>query len=131
MNTFLLSHTLKKLEQRVTLIEESVFRKVKRLRATEAQRFLILYHMKMIDPILDFCESQNQKDKFLSVLIDIDPVNAKKFLIETSRKDRPLLETISNYTFLSEFFSQKGYEKIALAVDKKLSSIRADKEKTR
>jgi hypothetical protein len=120
---------INKLNQRITVLEEAVFKKVKRLKATEAQRFLILHHLGLTKPLRDLEISQNQKDLLVSVLLDIDPNNAKKFLVETSKKDRPLLETISNYLFLSEFFEKVKLEKHHIEAERILNRLRADKEK--
>lgn len=120
---------LNKLNQRITVLEETVFKKVKRLRATEAQRFLVMYHLGLVEPIKKLEISQNQKDILISVLLDIDPNNAKKFLAETAKKDRPLLETISNYTFLSSLFEKVKNDKLYTETERILNRLRADKEK--
>jgi hypothetical protein len=60
------------IDQRLSLIEEKVFKKVKRLRATEAQKFLILYHLGLIAPIRQLPISQNKKDLLVSVMLDIN-----------------------------------------------------------
>lgn len=120
---------INKLNQRITVLEEAVFKKVKRLRATEAQRFLVLYHLGLVEPIKKLEISQNQKDILISVLLDIDPTNAKKFLAETAKKDRPLLETISNYTFLSSLFEKIKNDKLYTETERILIRLRADKEK--
>src|SRR5438309_11509731 len=96
------------IDQRLKLLEEKVFKKAKRLRATEAQRFLIDYHLGLIAPIQQLPTSQNQKDILVSIRYDIDPDNARKFLAQTNSKNKPLLHTISNYTFLVNFFEQVG-----------------------
>jgi hypothetical protein len=119
---------LNRINQRLAVLEESVFKKVKRVRATEAQRFLILYHLGLIEHIKKLTISQNQKDLLVGIILDIDPNNAKKFLVETSKKVRPLLKTISNYTFLSEFFEKNGHKKLASEAEKILIELRASKD---
>jgi len=120
---------INKLDQRISVLEETVFKKVKRLRATEAQRFLVLYHLGLVELIKKLEISQNQKDVLVSVLLDIDPHNAKKFLSETAKKNRPLLETISNYTFVSSLFEKIKNDKLNIETERILNRLRADKEK--
>ncbi len=119
---------IRKIEQRITVIEETIFKKVKRLRATEGQRFLIFFHLGLIKTINELPVSQNQKDLLVSLMLDIDPNNSKKFLSESAKKERPLLNTIANYTFLSDFFDKEGYNEIFNKVEKILASLKANKE---
>jgi hypothetical protein len=51
--------------RRVSILEENVFKKVKRLRATEAQRFLIALHMGHIDRI----KEQSRPGSFTILLL--------------------------------------------------------------
>ena len=93
------------LSQRVEVLEEKIFRKVNRVRATEAQRFLLYYYDGGIDKVLqDSTTFQKNKNLFLSVMLDIDPDNAGKFLSQITRKAKPLLDTESNYSFLVDFY---------------------------
>jgi hypothetical protein len=119
-----------RLETRISVLEEQIFKKVKRLRATESQRFLIIYHLGLIPEIQKLDISQNQKDLIVSVMLDIDKDNAKKYLAETAKKKKPLLDTISNYSFLVDFFEKTGLTKISITVERKLNALKADKELT-
>mgnify|MGYP003577615774 CR=1 FL=1 len=114
----------KDINQRLTLIEEKVFKKVKRIRGTEAQRFLIHYHLDLIKPIQEMgILSQNQKALLLSVMIDCDKDNAEKFLAELGKKERPKLHTETNYRFLVEVFETLGMEEKAKEADRILNEI--------
>ena len=59
-------------DQRLTLLEEATFKKLKRIRGTEAQRFLLHYYIGTIKIIQEMADlSQNEKDSFVSLLLDI------------------------------------------------------------
>lgn len=113
-----------RLNDRIKVLEEKAFKKLKRLRATEAQRFLIFFHLGLLNPIKENAGLlQHQKDTLISVILDIDPDNAKKFLLETGKKIKPLLRTKSNYTFLVNFFETLGCKQTANEVHKILLKI--------
>ena len=126
---FINEYRIHKIDQRVKLLEEAVFKKLKRFRGTEAQRFLILYHLGIVEQIRKMDLSQNLRDLLVSVMLDIDIHNSKKFLSESAKKERPLLNTVSNYTFLLDFFEKLGVEKNTSEVEKILNILKEKKER--
>lgn len=122
-------HKLTQLTARVEQLEETVYRKRKRKSATEAQRFLLLYYAGAVDHIREMPISQNSKDLYVATAADIDPENARKFLSELGKKEKPLLETASNYSFLVDFFEKVKDRKREAEVAKILNKIRTVKEK--
>ncbi|OLY94406.1 hypothetical protein SAMN05444008_1015 [Cnuella takakiae] len=118
------------IDQRLTLLEEKVFKKLKGLRATDAQRFLLFHYMKGLEPIIQRSDiSQNQKDLLVSLIINIDQDNAKKFLAELGKKVKPKLETETNYNFLVQQFASLGLSDLEAKAEIILTKIRAEKEK--
>src|SRR5687767_14972575 len=81
---------IQKLEQRIQILEEKVFKKVQRIRATEAQKFLLAYYSGALKQIIELNISQNSKDLLVSVMLDIDPDNARKYLSELGKKNKQL-----------------------------------------
>ncbi|RYG14912.1 MAG: hypothetical protein EOO07_16490 [Chitinophagaceae bacterium] len=123
-------YKLSLLTQRVELLEEKIFKKVKRNRATEAQRFL-LYHLSgSINHIIQNSEySQKQKALLVSLMLDIDPENARKFISELAKKEKPLLNTESNYTYLVDVFQREGFKGLEEKAEKTLLEILSKKGK--
>ena len=52
-------------------------------------------------------------------MMDIDPDNARKYLTESVKNSKPLLDTESNYTFLEGFFEELAYEQKVKEFQKK------------
>jgi len=117
------------LENRIAILEEHVLKAPKRLRATEAQRFLIAFYLGQFNKIMEYTISQKQKGITLSVMLDIDPDNARKFLAEIPKKEKTLLHTESNYTFLVQFFIDNGYKELQEEADHILIAIQNAKDK--
>jgi hypothetical protein len=116
------------IDQRLSLIEEKVFKKLKRLKATEAQRFLILFHLGLFTPVPSLDIQQQHKDLIISVLLDIDPSNAKKYIIELSSDNKPKLRTITNYTFLINFFKKVELYTLSDKMEEILTEIEKEQE---
>src|SRR5512138_2897779 len=95
------SYELTKIRQRLDLLEEAVFKKPKRLRATRSQRVLILKHLGLLEKIDELNLQQNQKASLISMLLDADPDNIEKDLSQVHKKDSRLISE-QNFTFLEE-----------------------------
>lgn len=122
-------HRLAQLTSRVETLEETVFKKRKRKQTTEAQRFLLFYYLGGMKFILEIPTSQNMKDLYVAEMLDIDPDNVRKFRSELGKKNKPLLETVSNYTFLVEFFGKIKDRKNEAEAAKILLRLNNEKEK--
>ena len=116
------------MENRIAVLEEHVFKRPKRLRGTEAQRFLITLYLGQLDKIIQSSISEKQKSLTVSVMLDIDPDNARKFLAELGKKEKYRLHTESNYTFLVQFFTDNGHKEPAEEADRILIAIQNAKD---
>lgn len=116
-------------DQRFKNLEDKVFNKKRRREVTGAQRFLIMYYLKALDPIIqNELISQNTKDGQVAAILDIDRDNAKKYLSELAKKTKPLLHTKTNYEFLMNFFAKPGQEDILKQVERTLTNILKHRE---
>jgi hypothetical protein len=116
--------------QRLENLERALIKRRKRNKATDAQRFLLLFHSGSLAAITGNSGlSQGQKAQLVSTIIDIDVDNAKKYLSEIAKADRPLLDTISNYTFLFNFYNNAKDVEQAKKMDLHLLKLTAEKIK--
>jgi hypothetical protein len=98
--------------QRVAILEDQYLKKPKRLRATKAQKILILKHMGLLEKIDEIAMSQNKKALLLSVLLDADRDNVETDLSHVHLKESPLRNE-PNYAFLVEFFEKINEKQIS------------------
>jgi hypothetical protein len=120
---------INQLYNRIDSLEESRCKAKQRTRATEAQRFLIAFYLGQLDTIIQEPNSQKQKHITISIMLDIDVDNARLFLSEIPKKEKKRLHTISNYTFLVQFFKDNDYEKQQQEADRILTQLLNQKEK--
>jgi hypothetical protein len=115
------------IDERLKELEEKTFKTVKRLKATKAQRTLILKHLGLLDLIEQLDISKNNKALLLSVIIDADP-DVEKDMNNIAKKSPDILSKY-NYEFLVKLFDQVGLEKQAGECEKLLTKIKTQEEK--
>lgn len=118
---------LRKIEQRLAVLEERAFKKDKVPKATKAQKILLMKYTGILDAISNLNLSQNKKALLVSTLLDLNADNVEKDLSQIGTK-KSALDTESNYNFLTDFFEVIGLEKEAKATGKELIKLRQQKK---
>ena len=118
------SFELQKIRQRLDVLEEAVFKKPKRKRATKAQRILMMKHLGLLEIIEDLNLQQNHKAILISIFLDVDPENVEKDLSQVHKKVSNL-KTESNLQFLRELYQDLALKNPLKLVEADLKSLPA------
>ena len=110
------------IEKRLRDLEHKTSKGNKRKTASRAQKMLLLFHLGMLDNLLDMPISADKKARLLSLIIDEDQANLKGDCL-TIRTPKTDLRKEINYKFLSEIFNEVELEDQAIEVENILEKI--------
>jgi len=112
----------KKLEERISKLEEKAYKNSRKDLTTVRQQLLILHHLGILDNLNDLKLSREKKAKLLSILLNGSFDNIRGYLSEINKKESQL-KTGANYKFLVETFKEIGLKKFETEADKILDEI--------
>ena len=117
------------IEERFRDIEKITNKKRKKpFVANRPQKFLLLYHLKMLGPLITNQDlTTDQKARLLSIILDEDYDNLHGNISGYDRTDTPL-NIEGNYKFLLDVFKHYQVDKLANEMDEHLHSIISAKE---
>lgn len=109
------------IHQRLDILEKKVF-KNKRLPVTMGKKLLLLKEMKLIDTFLPLFRTKELFYSFLSIFLDEDSANIKKYL-----NNRDLLEIEENFKFLIDTYTNLQLNHLINPSEEKLKKLEKKK----
>ncbi len=110
------------IEERLTRLEEKVFKTARKDTTTVKQQILILHHLGILEKLNEFNITRDKKAKLLSVLLNGSFDNIRGYLTEINKKKSELKNEF-NYDFLYKLFKDSGLKKQEHEVEKILEEL--------
>jgi hypothetical protein len=117
------------IEERFRDLENKIYKKQKKFSADRAQKFLLLHHLGMLQPLIDNSDiNLDKKARLLSIILNEDYDNLYDNLSKLGHA-KSSLRLEKNYSFLSLLFKDLKLSKLAEKMEILLEKIIKEKNK--